>query len=84
MLCSDRPQILTAEAEGSGDLRAVWRDATRLLKGESVAALRDGARLRDGSLPSREKDPRVRRAPPCGPPRAARREPPAGSPDRGR
>ncbi|HET6856197.1 MAG TPA: heavy-metal-associated domain-containing protein, partial [Streptomyces sp.] len=58
MLCSDRPQILTAEAEGSGDLRAVWRDATRLLKGESVAALRDGARLRDGSV-RLEKDPRV-------------------------
>ena len=49
MLCSDRPQILTAEAEGTGDLRAVWRDATRLLKGESVAALRDAPGFETGA-----------------------------------
>jgi cation-transporting ATPase I len=62
VLCSDRPQILTAEVEG-GDLRSLWRDSERLLRGESVAALGDGVRLRDGSL-RLAKDPRVKRAPP--------------------
>ena len=62
VLCSDRPHILAAEAEGSGELRSLWRDATRLLRGESLAALRDGARLEDGNL-RLEKDPRAKRTP---------------------
>jgi cation-transporting ATPase I len=62
VLSSDRPQILTAEVEG-GDLRSLWRDSDRLLRGASVADLRDGVRLRDGSL-RLARDPRVKRAPP--------------------
>jgi cation-transporting ATPase I len=62
VLCTDRPQILTAEGEHD-DVRSVWRAASRILQDRTMADLDEGAPLTDGKL-RLQRDPRVKEASP--------------------
>ena len=62
VLCTDRPQILTAEGEYD-DVRAVWRNASRMLRDQTMTGLEGGPTLTDGKL-KLQRDPRVKKPPP--------------------
>ena len=62
VLCTDRPEILTAEGEHD-DVRAVWRAGNRMLRDRTMAELQQGTTLTDGRL-RLQRDPRVKNAPP--------------------